>query len=207
MRDRYRGPARACIVGLTGGLASGKSTAARLLAGLGAAVLDADAVVHELYGAEGEGARIVAGLFGKHVLGPDGAVDREALSRVVLAGGGAIDRLNRAIHPLVRRRIAAWVGGLEPSAVAVVEATLMVETGSFRDYDVLAVVWCRPEQQLERALRRGVPEGRARSLLAAQMPLDDKRRLADIVIDNSGGEAELPAEVARAWEEIRARCR
>jgi len=93
-----------------------------------------------------------------------------------------------------------------PPAVAVVEATLMVESGSWRDHDLLVVVWCRPEQQLERAAARGMDPERARALLAHQMPLEAKRRLADLVVDNSGRPEELPERVAAAWRGILALC-
>lgn len=196
-----------CTVGLTGGLASGKSTVAALLAGLGAEIFDADAAVRGLYRPGGAGARDVAFLFGEVVLDADGGVDRARLAERVLSDPAARRRLEGAIHPLVRTLIEAWVASLEPHAVAVVEAALLVETGSWRRYDLLAVVWCSAGQQLERALARGVPADRARGLLRAQRPLDELRALADVVIDNSGPPEALEAEVRRAWREITARCR
>jgi dephospho-CoA kinase len=142
----------------------------------------------------------------------DGSVDREALARFVLDDPDNLSRLNAAIHPLVRRRIAAWLDGLsachhDETVVAVIEAALLVETGGISSYDLLAVVWCRPGQQLERAVARGMSEAHARALLAAQAPLDEKRAVADIVIDNSGDRGALDAEVDRAWTGILARCR
>ncbi|NOZ78806.1 MAG: dephospho-CoA kinase [Acidobacteria bacterium] len=201
-----------CTVGLTGGLASGKSTVARLLAARGARVIDADTLVHELYRPGEPGAAAVRTLFGAAALTVDGSVDREALARFVLGDPGSLGRLNAAIHPLVRRRVAAWLDGLsachhDETVVAVIEAALLVETGGFSSYDLLAVVWCRPEQQLERAIARGMPEAHARALLDAQAPLDEKRAVADIVIDNSGDRGALDAEVDRSWTEILARCR
>jgi dephospho-CoA kinase len=197
---------RPCTVGLTGGLASGKSTVAERLAAMGAAVLDADAVVHELYRARGAGAREVRRLFGDGVAAANGSVDRAALADLVGGDPEALARLNAAVHPLVFERIDNWLADLrrsaaEPSA-AVIEATLMVETGSYRRYEVLAVVWCRAEQQLERAVARGMPLERARALIAAQLPLDDKRSLADVVVDNSGDLSMLDAEIARGWSRI-----
>ncbi|NOZ94847.1 MAG: dephospho-CoA kinase [Acidobacteria bacterium] len=203
-------PGRPCVVGLTGGLASGKSSVARMFAGLGAAVLDADAVVHELYRSGEPGAEAVRKLFGPAVLDATDGVDRGALAARIQEEAGALARLNVAIHPLVRERVRRWIDELsrrsEPPRVAVVEATLMVESGSHRGYDLLAVVWCRPEQQLERAVGRGMPEARARALLSGQMSLDEKRRLADLVIDNSGAPEELPARVDHAWRRILEMC-
>ncbi len=202
-----RGRHALCTVGLTGGLASGKSTVARLLAALGAHVIDADALVHQLYAPGARGAAAVRKLFGPAVLSDDGRVDREKLAERVLSDREALARLNAAIHPLVRERIAAWLAGLPGErSVAVVEASLLIETGSFSSYDLLAVVWCRPEQQLERAIGRGMSEARARALLTAQAPIDRKRELADIVIDNSGERTALASEAERAWNETLARC-
>jgi dephospho-CoA kinase len=202
--------ARPCTVGLTGGLASGKSTVARAFASRGAAALDADLVVRDLYRAGEAGARVVAQLFGAGVLDADGGVDRAALGREVLADAAARARLEAAIHPLVRARVASWLAGLAsraaPPRMAVVEAALLVETGAFRDYDLLAVVWCRPEQQLERALERGVDRERALALLAAQRPLEEQRALADVVVDNSGEPGQLEVEVERAWAALCAAC-
>ena len=195
-----------CSVGLTGGLASGKSTVASLLESLGAEVRDCDAYVHELYRPGGAGARAVAFLFGNSVLDHEGGVDRARLADRVLGDPEARRRLEGAIHPLVRFRVDAWLGGLDPRSVAVVEAALLVETGSWRRHDLLAVVWCSAEQQLERAVARGVPADRARGLLAVQRPLDELRSLVDVVIDNSGPRDALDAEVRRAWREITARC-
>ncbi len=201
---------RPCTVGLTGGLASGKSTVARMLAERGAAVLDADRVVHELYRPGEGGAREVVRLFGPGVLRPSGEVDRVELAARVSRDPGARKRLEEAVHPLVRERVREWLEALAAvpggPEVAVVEAALLVETGSWQAYDLLVVVWCRPRQQLERAVARGMPEERARALLAAQLPLEEKVRVADVVVDNSGPPEALGAEVDRAWGEILARC-
>ncbi len=146
-------------------------------------------------------------LFGDGVLDAEGGVDRAVLAELVLADQAARSRLEGAIHPLVRNGVEGWLETLGPRSVAVIEAALMVETGSWRDYDLLAVVWCGPELQLERAVARGVPLERARGLLAAQMPMTEKRELAQVIIDNNGSRDELDTEVQRAWGEIVARCR
>jgi dephospho-CoA kinase len=180
---------------------------AGILEGLGAEVFDCDTWVHELYRPGGAGAMDVRYLFGDGVLRPDGAVDRTLLAGLVLADPAARKRLEGAIHPLVRNGVEEWLATLGPRAVAVIEAALLVETGSWRNYDLLAVVWCDPEQQLSRAVARGLPPERARGLIAAQMPISEKRDSAHVVIDNSGARDELDAEVRRAWSEIVSRCR
>jgi len=196
-----------CTVGLTGGLASGKSTVAGILERFGAEVFDCDSYVHELYRPGGAGALDVGYLFGDRVLNPDGGVHRARLAELVLGDPAARTRLEGAIHPLVRDGVEGWLATLGPRAVAVVEAALLVETGSWRTYDLLAVVWCDPEQQLRRAVERGVPLDRARGLLAAQRPMTEKRDLADVAIDNNGSLLELDAEVQRAWSEIVTLCK
>ena len=198
---------RPCTVGLTGGLASGKSSVAERFERLGAEVFDCDAYVHELYRPGRPGALDVAYLFGTGVLDDTGGVDRNALAALVLDDADRRARLEGAIHPLVRAGVDDWLETLGPRSIAVVEAALLVEAGSWRRYDLLAVVWCEPEQQIERAIGRGVSDARAHALIAAQAPLADKRRHADVVIDNSGAIERLDAEVARAWKEILDRCR
>ena len=177
-----------------------------MVAAAGVPVLDADAVVHRLYGAGEPGSRLVGELFGNAALAADGGVDRAALARLVLADAAARGRLEAAVHPLVRRRVAGWLADLEDHEIAVVEAALLVETGSYRDYDLLLVVWCEPEQQLERALARGVPAERARRILEAQLPLADKVALADVAVDNRGDIEALVGEVERRWAEVVDRC-
>ena len=194
------------MVGLTGGLASGKSTIATILADRGMPVFDADVAVHKLYLAGGKGASAVATIFGEEVLNAIGGVDREALASRVLGDDRARLQLEAAIHPLVRRLIAKWLESLPDEPVAVVEAALLVETGSYRDYDVLMVAWCRPHQQLERAVGRGLPVERAQGLIDAQLPLDEKKQVADVVVDNRGGPNDLEHEVDRAWAKVLKLC-
>ncbi len=197
---------RTFSVGLTGGLASGKSTVAEMLRERGIPVLDADAVVHGLYAAGGEGVALVADLFGEGVLTADGSVDRRALANRVLGDAEALESLNRAIHPAVRDEIGRWLEAVK-DPIAVVEAALLVETGSHTNYDLLMVVWCSQEQQLERAFHRGVSPLQARALLGAQAPIDQKVALADVVVDNRGTPAQLEVELDRAWAEVVESCR
>jgi dephospho-CoA kinase len=194
-----------CTVGLTGGLASGKSSVAAVLAGWGIPVFDADRAVHRLYGPGEAGAQAVATLFGSGVLDSDGGIDRVELASTVLEDEEALDLLNRTVHPLVRNEIDLWLQGLD-TPIAVVEAALLVETGAASRYDVLVVVACTPQQQLGRAVVRGVPEDRAVSILAAQAPMETKAAGADIVINNSGPVEDLEAEVEQAWQQIVSLC-
>ena len=205
--DPGRSHRRCCAVGLTGGLASGKSTVARLLGDLGVPVLDADRVVHELYRPGAAGARAVADLFGSDMLDAAGAVDRGALGKLVLSDPASRRRLEARVHRLVRERIGRWLESRPDDAPAVVEAALMVETGSWRAYDVVMVVWSTHEQQLDRARTRGLAPERVEALLAAQLPLEAKLEYADVVVDNTGDLEDLFVEVERAWRDVTARCR
>ena len=194
---------RILTIGLTGGLASGKSTAARLFAARGARICDADQVVAELYSAGRAGAKAVVELFGSSVLADDGSIDRARLGALVFNDPEALQKLNRAIHPLVGLEISRWLDGLDDLDIAVVEATLMVETGSYKNYDLLVVVWCEAAQQLERAINRGLSPDRAQKILNAQLDLQLKIDLADYVIDNSQDRPGLAVEVDRVWRKIR----
>lgn len=198
---------RPCVVGLTGGLASGKSTVAEMLRERDVPVLDADAIVHDLYRPGGEGTAAVTRIFGAAVLDATGGVDRGVLGGRVLRDRDLRLALERVIHPLVRQQIGRWIDELGPVPVAVVEAALLVETGSYRAYDVLMVAHCTGDQQLERALARGIPEERIRALLRAQRPIDEKRELADVVVDNGGPREDLETNVDRAWAEVTRLCR
>jgi dephospho-CoA kinase len=186
-------------VGLTGGLASGKSTVGRLLAAAGFRVVDADRLVAELYRPGEEGARRVAELFGPGVLDADGAVDRPALARRVFEDPAARLRLEAAIHPLVRQRFAAIAAGLD-GGVAVLEATLLVEAGYAPDFDLVVSVEAGEAARGERAVGRGLSESEARVRLAAQPDGRARRAAAHRILLNDG---DLEA-LARAVEQLAA---
>lgn len=190
-------------VGLTGGLASGKSTVARWLAEAGFRVVDADRLVAELYAPGGAGAAAVAELFGKEALTPEGGVDHRRLALTVFRDAEARRRLEAAIHPLVRRRFAEVVG--ETEGIAVLEATLLVEAGLVRDFDLVVTVEAPEEIRLRRAVERGLSEGEARARLAAQASSEARRAAAGLVLDNGGELAALTPQVAALIAELRRR--
>ena len=190
-------------VGLTGGVASGKSTLARALAGLGAAVCDADELVAELYLPGGSGVRAVRELFGPAVIAGDGGVDRGALAGIVLADPVAMRRLEAAIHPQVHARAAGWLEGVrrgEPAReVAVVEAALLVETGTFREYDRLVVVTAPTSLRRARALAAGWDADRLEAVIVAQLEDAERTAAADYVVRNERGPGELEGAAATLW--------
>ena len=206
------------VVGLTGGIGTGKSTVARLLAGLGACVIDADAIVHEL---QGPGTRLLARIaeaFGPEMLRPDGSLDRERLGRLVFADPAARKRLNELVHPAVGaemlRRLAAARAARVP--LVVLDIPLLLEgrarsaepgraqTASDLVSEVI-VVYAREAQQIERQLARdGATPEHARERVAAQLPIEVKRTLADHVIDNSGSLADTERQVRELYAKLTA---
>jgi dephospho-CoA kinase len=174
--------------GLTGGIASGKSTVAEMLQARGCPVLQLDPLGHKLIepgeAAYGE----VVKEFGREILQLDGGVDRAKLGAIVFADGKKRARLNQILHPPILAYTNSWFDSLEAAGkteVAFVEAALLIEA-SYREYlSTMIVCWCRPEQQLERLQQRGLSAGQAKQRIAAQMPVDEKRKLADETIDCS----------------------
>jgi dephospho-CoA kinase len=190
-------------VGLTGGAASGKSTLARLLGGLGAAVCDADAVVEELYQPGRPGALVVQELFGPGALAGDRSVDRGALARLVLTDPAARRRLEEAVHPLVRKAVEGWLSALAHASalpgVAVVEAALLVETGAYRDQDRLVVVSAPYEVRRARALAGGWSAMKFAQVVAAQLDDPAREAVADYVVRNDGGLDALGRAARELW--------
>lgn len=189
-------------MGLTGGIASGKSTVAAMLRDLGAPVVDADAIVHRLQAPGGPAYGPIVAAFGPGVVAPDGTLDRRALAARVFADPEARRRLEAIVHPLVRQEMAAAVAALRQAGapVAVLDVPLLVEGGLYRTVDEVWVVYVDPDTQVRRLMARsGLTEAEARRRIAAQMPLDEKVRYAHVVIDNRGSLAETRAQVERAW--------
>ncbi|HVN76872.1 MAG TPA: dephospho-CoA kinase [Thermoanaerobaculaceae bacterium] len=190
-------------VGVTGGVASGKSTLSAALRGLGAEVCDADALVAELYRPNGPGARAVLEVFGTAVIAADGSVDRKALGDLVLADAVRLRRLEAAIHPQVRARVASWYEGLRrretPPDVAVVEAALLVETGASEEYDRLVVVTAPETARRQRALAAGWRPERLDAVIAAQLTDPERAAAADYVVANERAPGDLAAAAATLW--------
>jgi len=189
-------------VGLTGGLASGKSTVARMLADRGAAVFDADALVRDLYQPGGAADHAARDLFGPDVLDASGAVDRMKIAEIVFRDPAKRHALEARIHPLVReereRRFgqAAWAG----AKVAVCEASLLFEAGTEEEYDRVLLVTAPEEERVRRWIARGGTDEDARRRIAAQMSAEDAAGRADDVIVNHGSPEELRRQVEEVWK-------
>jgi dephospho-CoA kinase len=194
------------LVGLTGGIGSGKSTVADLLARHGAVILDADAFARDAVRAGTDALADVVRRYGDEVLGPEGELDRPRLAAIVFADREALADLEAIIHPEVRRMIADGIQShLDTDDVVVLVNPLLIEMGTHRDCDVVVVVSASPETQVARSVARGMDESDVRARLGAQLPLDDRARAADVLIDNEGTREELEAEVDVLWRDLAAR--
>ncbi|WP_041775714.1 dephospho-CoA kinase [Blastococcus saxobsidens] len=188
-------------IGLTGGIGSGKSTVARLLAERGALVVDADRIAREVLEPGTPGLAAVAAEFGGGVLAADGSLDRAALAAIVFAAEDARRRLDGLVHPLVRQRSAETIAGAPADAVVVNDVPLLVETGRAGSYDLVLVVETDLETRVTRLIERGLPEQDARARIAAQATDEQRRAVADVVVDNSGTPEALAEQVDRFWRE------
>jgi dephospho-CoA kinase len=194
------------FVGLTGGIGSGKSTAARMLAERGAVVLDADAFAREAIARGTPGFDRVVQLFGHDVVGRDGDLDRGRIATEVFADPERRRALEAIVHPEVRLRIAEAVAEhAETSDVVILNSPLLIETDGDRDCQVVVVVSATPQTQIARLAARGMDEADARARLAAQLPLERKVERADVVLDNEGTPSQLEEQVERLWSDLRTR--
>ena len=190
-------------VGLTGGVASGKSTVAAMLAELGAVVIDADALAREVVQAGRPGFERVVEEFGSDLVGADGQLDRPALGRLVFADEGARKRLEAIVHPLVFERYAELEASAPEGAVVVHDIPLLTESGRAADFDAVIVVDAPRETQVERMTRdRGWTPEDAESRIAAQASREDRLALATYVVDNTGTLEDLRARVEEIYAEL-----
>jgi dephospho-CoA kinase len=202
-------------LGLTGGIASGKSVVGEMFVKLGAYLTDADAVAHTLMQPGRPVYEEVVRRFGREILNPDGSINRSRLAEAAfgVAGGAPprVKELNKIVHPAVVAHENQWikeVGQRDPNAIAIVEAALILEAGAADRFDRLIVVTCQFEQRILRYARRlGISEDAARAevtrRMAAQIPDEEKIKVADFVIDNSGSLAATERQVQRVFAELR----
>jgi len=198
------------VVGLTGGIATGKSTVAAMLRQLGATVIDADEATRAVEARGTEGLRLLAQEFGPGIITPDGDLDRGRLAEIAFKDPEARQRLNAIVHPLVRQ----WMAERQQEAfqrgdpVVVVDIPLLFESRGAGAFETVVLVYAPEDLQVRRLVElRGMLEAQARARIAAQIPIEDKRRMATHVIENTGGMDDLQAQVEQLWVEIRARGR
>lgn len=194
-------------VGLTGGLASGKSHVGKFLEEMGCLLIKADELGHEVLSPIGEAYEPVVREFGQEILNDDRSINRKKLAAIVFSDRPSLDRLNAIVHPAVRRlgdrRIDEWVA-IHPRGIVIYEAAILVETGSYRDFDRLIVAVCPEEQQVERAMRRdGATREQVLSRMRQQIPLKEKARYAHYVVDTSGTVEETREQTRKVYESLR----
>ncbi|WP_315566241.1 dephospho-CoA kinase [Arachnia propionica] len=190
-------------IGLTGGIASGKSTVARKLEQLGAFTIDADVLARDVVALGTEGLKAVVARFGNSVLAADGSLDRSALARVIFADPQARADLNAIIHPLVRERAAELEAAAPVGAVVVHVIPLLVETGQQDRFDAVVVVDTTVEEQLRRLTRRdGLTQTEAEQRVAAQASREERLGAATHVIDSSGPVRETMRQVDELWQNL-----
>ena len=194
------------LVGLTGGIGSGKSTVARMLESRGAVVLDADRLARYVVEPGTPGFDAVVARFGDAVVAPGGSLDRASLASIVFADDEARAKLEAIVHPEVRRAIAEGVAArADTYDVVVVDSPLLIETGAHEGFPVVIVVTASAENRIARLSARGMARSDAQARMAAQMPLEAKAAHADVLLDNDGDEGGLERQVDRLWADLRDR--
>lgn len=194
-------------IGLTGGLATGKSFVGEQLGRLGCRILRSDDLGHAVLEPGGEAYQPVLDAFGGAILLADGRIDRRRLAGIVFGDEAKLKLLNSIVHPAVFSREEAWMQQVEdddPCALAVVEAAILIETGSYRRFQKLVVAACSEPQQIERAMARdGLTRDEAQARISRQMPIEEKKRFADYLIDTSRTTDDTIAQVKHLYGSLR----
>jgi len=193
-------------IALTGGIATGKSHCAARFTALGVPLIDADQLARDVVQPGSPALAAIGALFGPHVIDVSGALDRQAIARVVFADAEARRDLEAIIHPHVYAAIERWFDGLS-APFGIADIPLLFETNRAADFDAVVVAACPSEQQLNRLRQRGLSDTDARHRLASQLPIEDKVSRADFVIDTSGSIEQTDEQVVEVWERLRARTR
>jgi dephospho-CoA kinase len=194
-------------VGLTGSIAVGKSFVCGVFRELGCHVLDADLTAREVVEPNTRGLSRIIENFGTAVLRPTGELDRAKLGELVFADRGKLDLLNSIVHPLVFEAQDAWLRDREredPDGIAIVDAALMIESGGYKRFEKLIVVWCEAGVQLARLMaRNGLSESEAERRIASQMPQEEKKKFADLLIDTSKGYEDARRQATEVYQRLR----
>ncbi|NPA54379.1 MAG: dephospho-CoA kinase [Aquificae bacterium] len=195
-------------VGLTGSIGTGKSTVAKIFQELGAYVIDADKIVHQLLKKEDVKQKIKEA-FG-NVFDENGEIDKKKLAGIVFNNLEKKKQLEGILHPLVFQEIQKWLKEIEkkdPEAVAIAEVPLMIETGSYKNYDKIIVVYAPEELQMERLVKKGMTKEEALRRIKSQMPIEEKIKYADIVIENTESIQKLSKKVEKVYELLKEEAR
>ena len=193
----------AYVVGLTGGIGSGKSTALSMLAERGAVVIDADAIVHDLQRSGEPVFDAMVEEFGQQIVGPDGELDRPKVAQVAFSDEAKTKKLNEIVHPAVGKVVLERLAAASTDDIVVIDIPLLTEnTRAERGLQKVIVVDVSPQTQLDRAVARGAKPEDVRARMAAQSSREERLKLADHVLDNEGDVASLEKQVAELWETL-----
>lgn len=195
------------IVALTGGLATGKSHVGKTFVELGCHLIQADELGHEALAPTGDAHAPVIAEFGPRILKPDGLINRKALAAIVFSQPEKLQKLNAIVHPAVERlrlNQIEMIRAADPDAIVIVEAAIHIETGGYKRYQKLILVVCSEQQQMERAMARDQStREEVLARLARQMPLSEKRKFADYVIDTSGAREDTHRQTVEVYNSLR----
>ena len=195
------------IVGLTGGVASGKTTVSEVLREEGATLIDADQIARELVEPQTPVWQELVKAFGNEILDRDGSIHRQKLASLIFSNPRQRSLLNRILHPRIKEEIGRRLKSIQqkdPEAIVVIDAPLLIETGGHREMDKVIVVVCTETQQIERLRRRNqLSEEQARAMLSSQMSLEEKAALADYVICNEGSSEETRQKARNVLKELK----
>ncbi len=194
-------------VGLTGGIGTGKSHVAKIFIELGCYVFDADKIARQVVEPGEVGFEKVVAEFGKEILAEDGTIDRAKLGQIVFSSPEKREKLNQILHPIIIDKQDSLISETikqDPNAIVIIDAALMIETGSYKRFDKLIVVYCDRESQIERVMKRNnLPRNEVESRINSQMPSDEKRKYADMEIDTSGTFEETDIKVKAVYQELK----
>jgi dephospho-CoA kinase len=194
-------------VGLTGGIGAGKTTVGKMFVELGCHVIDSDSITRELFKPGQKVRALVAAAFGPAVVAPDGSIDRKALGELVFNDDGLRQKLNGIVHPAIIQRQKKFMevaSSIDPDGIALVDAALMIEAGTYKNYDKLVVVMVTPEIQRKRLRdRSGLTDEQIEARIAAQLPMTEKAKFADYIVENSGTVDETRRQVEEIYYQLR----
>lgn len=195
-------------VGLTGGIGTGKTRVGRMFSELGCRVIESDLLTRRLFEPNDPVNKAVVEAFGPRVLSSDGSINREALGEIIFKNADLRLKLNGIVHPAIKQRQADFlntVGSEDPHGIGIVEAALMIEVGTYKDYDKIVVVKCSPEVQRRRIKERSpLTDAQIDARISSQMPMDEKVKFADYVVDNSGDIGNTRRQVEEIHRQMRA---
>ncbi len=193
------------LVGLTGGIGSGKSTALEMFAALGATVVDADAVARSVLAPGQPLVSVIVEMFGSDIQSSPGVIDRQRLADLVFSDETQRTRLNEVVHPEVGKAVLQQIAEAPPEAIVIVDVPLLVETKQQEKYEAIVVLETPLDIRMQRLLARGMKESDAQARIAMQASDEERRAVATFVLENDGDQAHLQEQVERIWLDLRQR--